>query len=196
MDESEIMDQVVIDGLFENGLMGIETPAHLEGSECSFTSAIIAVEELAKVDASVSVMCDVHNTLVNTVFNTYGNDYVKERWLPGLATNKVGSFCLSEPAAGSDAFGLQTTAKKDSNGDYILNGSKMWITNSGEAETFLVFANVDPAAGYKGITCFAVDKDMGVEIAKKEKKVRAALAVRSHLAPARYPRFVHLLAQL
>lgn len=94
MDETEIMDQVVIDGLFENGLMGIETPASLEGSECSFTSAIIAVEELAKVDASVSVMCDVHNTLVNTVFNTYGNDYVKERWLPGLATNKVsGTAC-------------------------------------------------------------------------------------------------------
>lgn len=117
--------------------MGIETPADLSGSECSFTSAIIAVEELAKVDPSVAVMCDVHNTLVNTVIRLYGNDSIKQKWLPDLATSKVslypvtsqkaytkvGSFCLSEPNAGSDAFGLQTTAKKDGD-SYILNGSK------------------------------------------------------------------------
>lgn len=171
MDEKEQMDPEIIKGLFENGLMGIETPADLSGSECSFTSAIIAVEELAKVDASVAVMVDVHNTLVNTVLRLYGNDSVKEKWLPGLATEKVGSFCLSEVAAGSDAFALQTTAKKDSNGDYILNGTKAWISNSAEADTFLVFANVDPSAGYKGITCFVMSKDMGVEITKKEAKL-------------------------
>ncbi|WVQ85012.1 hypothetical protein IAT38_007176 [Cryptococcus sp. DSM 104549] len=172
MDENEKMDPAVIQGLFENGLMGIETPSDLGGSECSFTSAIIAVEELARVDPSVAVLCDVHNTLVNTVIRLYGSKEIQEKWLPGLATDKVGSFCLSEPNAGSDAFGLQTTAKLDSSGDfYVLNGSKMWISNSAEAETFLVFANVDPSKGYKGITCFIMSKDMGVEIAKKEKKL-------------------------
>ncbi|ORY30557.1 acyl-CoA dehydrogenase/oxidase [Naematelia encephala] len=170
MDEKEEMDPAIIKGLFDNGLMGIETPADFGGSEMSFTGAIIAVEELARVDPSVAVLADVHNTLVNSVLRLYGNDHVKERWLPGLATEKVGSFCLSEPAAGSDAFALQTTAKKD--GDhYILNGSKAWISNSGEADTFLVFANVDPSKGYKGITCFGMDKADGVEIAKKEKKL-------------------------
>jgi short/branched chain acyl-CoA dehydrogenase len=89
-----------------------------------------------------------------------------------ISPNQVGSFCLSEPNSGSDAFALQTTAKLEPDGEnYILNGSKMWITNSGEAETFLVFANVDPSKGYKGITCFVVEKDWGVQIAKKEKKV-------------------------
>ncbi|KAL7420758.1 hypothetical protein Q5752_004710 [Cryptotrichosporon argae] len=172
MDEREVMDPQVIKGLFDNGLMGIETPADLGGSECSFTSAIIAVEELARVDPSVSVCCDVHNTLVNTVFRIYGSDAIKEKWMPDLATNKVGSFALSEPSSGSDAFALQTTAKLDKSGDfYVLNGSKMWITNSAEAETFLVFANVDPSKGYKGITCFVLSKDMGVEIAKKEAKL-------------------------
>lgn len=170
MDEKEVMDPEIIKGLFENGLMGIETSADHDGSECSFTSAIIAVEELAKVDPSVAVLVDVHNTLVNTVLRLYGSDEIKNKWLPDLATSKVGSFCLSEPNAGSDAFGLQTTAKKDGD-SYILNGSKAWISNSGEAETFLVFANVDPSKGYKGITCFILSKDMGVEIAKKEAKL-------------------------
>ncbi|OCF57052.1 acyl-CoA oxidase [Kwoniella mangroviensis CBS 10435] len=172
MDEEEKMDPEVIQGLFDNGLMGIETSADMGGSECSFTSAIIAVEELARVDPSVAVLCDVHNTLVNTVLRLYGSKEVQEKWLPDLATKKVGSFCLSEPASGSDAFALQTTAKLDSSGDfYTLNGSKMWISNSAEADTFLVFANVDPSKGYKGITCFVMSKDMGVEIAKKEKKL-------------------------
>ncbi|OCF72735.1 acyl-CoA oxidase [Kwoniella mangroviensis CBS 8886] len=172
MDEEEKMDPEVIHGLFDNGLMGIETSADMGGSECSFTSAIIAVEELARVDPSVAVLCDVHNTLVNTVLRLYGSKEVQEKWLPDLATKKVGSFCLSEPASGSDAFALQTTAKLDSSGDfYTLNGSKMWISNSAEADTFLVFANVDPSKGYKGITCFVMSKDMGVEIAKKEKKL-------------------------
>ncbi|KAI5450475.1 hypothetical protein NCC49_003097 [Naganishia albida] len=172
MDEAEEMDKDIIQGLFDQGLMGIETAAEHEGSEMSFMAAIIAVEELAKVDPSISVMCDVHNTLVNSTLRLYGNDDVKARFLPRLATNTLGSFCLSEPASGSDAFALQTTAKLDESGNnYILNGSKMWITNSAEAGIFLVFANVDPSKGYKGITCFALDKEMGVTIAKKEKKL-------------------------
>ncbi|KIM84031.1 hypothetical protein PILCRDRAFT_819063 [Piloderma croceum F 1598] len=170
MDEKEQMDPTVVKGLFEQGLMGIETSAEHGGAESSFTSAIIAIEELAKVDPSVSVMCDVHNTLVNTIFRKYATKEQQDKWLPQLSENKLGSFCLSESASGSDAFALQTRAKKD--GDHwIINGSKMWITNSYEAEIFLIFANIDPSKGYKGITCFVATKDMGIQIAKKEQKL-------------------------
>lgn len=170
MDESEKMDGSVIKGLFEAGLMGVETPVDLGGAGASFTSAVLVVEELAKVDPSVSVLCDVHNTLVNTVFRTYASQHLKEKYLPRLAQDKLGSFCLTEAGSGSDAFALKTTAEKK-DGYYLLNGGKMWITNSAEAEVFLVFATVDPSKGYKGITCFVVDRDMGVQIAKKEKKL-------------------------
>ncbi|KAH9039317.1 acyl-CoA oxidase [Lactarius pseudohatsudake] len=170
MDENEGMDPAIIKGLFEQGLMGIETSAEHGGAECSFTSAIIAIEELAKVDPSVSVLCDVHNTLVNTVIRKYGTPEQQEKWLPELSTSKLGSFCLSEAASGSDAFALQTRARKDGD-NWIINGSKMWITNSYEAEVFLIFANIDPSKGYKGITCFLATKDMGVQIAKKEQKL-------------------------
>ncbi|KAF7290042.1 hypothetical protein HMN09_01309200 [Mycena chlorophos] len=171
MDENEMMDPAVIQGLFEQGLMGIETSADHGGAESSFTSAIIAIEELAKVDPSVSVLCDVHNTLVNTIFRKYATkeqqDNVFGVW---LTFEKLGSFCLSEPASGSDAFALQTRARKDGE-SWIINGSKMWITNSYEAEIFLIFANIDPSKGYKGITCFVATKDMGIQIAKKEQKL-------------------------
>jgi len=170
MDEREMMDPSVIKGLFDNGLMGIETSSDYGGAEASFTSAIIAIEELAKVDPSVSVMCDVHNTLVNTVIRKYGSQDQQATWLPKLASSSLGAFCLSEPASGSDAFAMQTRAKKDGD-SWVINGSKMWITNSYEAEVFLIFANVDPTKGYKGITCFIATKDMGIEIAKKEKKL-------------------------
>ncbi|KAJ7133701.1 acyl-CoA oxidase [Mycena crocata] len=170
MDENEQMDPAVIKGLFEQGLMGIETSADHGGAESSFTSAIIVIEELAKVDPSVSVLCDVHNTLVNTIFRKYGTKEQQDKWLPQLAESKLGSFCLSEPASGSDAFALQTRAKKDGD-SWIINGSKMWITNSYEAEIFLIFANIDPSKGYKGITCFVATKDMGIQIAKKEQKL-------------------------
>ncbi|KAI9360388.1 acyl-CoA oxidase [Zopfochytrium polystomum] len=170
MDEAELMDKSVIQGLFEQGLMGVEIPTDYNGAGANFTSAIIVVEELAKVDPSVSVCCDVQNTLVNTLFRQYGTPEQKEKYLTRLATDTVGSFCLSEAGSGSDAFALQTRAEKK--GDYyVLNGSKMWITNSHEANIFLVFANVDPSKGYKGITCFIVDREMGVQIAKKEKKL-------------------------
>lgn len=170
MDEKESMDPAIIKGLFEQGLMGIETSAEHGGAESSFTSTIITVEELAKVDPSVSVMCDVHNTLVNTIIRKYGTKEQQDKYMPLLSHSKLASFCLSESASGSDAFALQTRAKKD--GDHwILNGSKMWITNSYEAEIFLIFANVDPSKGYKGITCFIATKEMGIEIAKKEQKL-------------------------
>ncbi|KAJ1825923.1 hypothetical protein LPJ73_009134, partial [Coemansia sp. RSA 2703] len=113
MDEEEQMDASVIRGLFDAGLMGVETPAALGGSEASFTSAIVVIEELAKIDPSVSVLCDVHNTLVNTVFRTYGNQEIQQKYLPQLAESKLGCFCLSEAASGSDAFALQTRATKD-----------------------------------------------------------------------------------
>ncbi|BGO90709.1 hypothetical protein NBRC10512_000649 [Rhodotorula toruloides] len=172
MDENEKMDPEIIKGLFEQGLMGIETDPDHGGAGASFTSAILVIEELAKIDASVSVCCDVHNTLVNTVFRKYASQALKDKYLPQLSEGKLGSFCLSEPASGSDAFALKTTAKKSEDGSYYtLSGSKMWITNSAEAEVFLVFATLDPSKGYKGISCFVVEKDMGVEIAKKEKKL-------------------------
>ncbi|KAJ7033450.1 acyl-CoA dehydrogenase/oxidase [Mycena alexandri] len=170
MDENEQMDPAIIKGLFDQGLMGIETSGDHGGAESSFTSAIIVIEELAKVDPSVSVLCDVHNTLVNTIFRKYGSKEQQDKWLPQLAESKLGSFCLSEPASGSDAFALQTRAKKDGD-SWIINGSKMWITNSYEAEIFLIFANIDPSKGYKGITCFVATKDMGIQIAKKEQKL-------------------------
>jgi len=174
MDESQTMDKSIIKGLFEQGYMGIEIPEKYGGSELSFTSSIIAIEELAKIDPSVSVCCDVQNTLVNTLFRKYANEDVNSRFLPRLATNAVGCFCLSEAGSGSDAFALKTRAKEDG-GDYIINGSKMWITNSGEAEIFLVFANVAPEKGYKGITCFVIDRSMGVQVGKKENKLGIAL---------------------
>lgn len=172
MDEAENMDPAVVRGMFDSGLMGVETPEELGGAGASFTSAILVVEELAKVDPSVSVMNDVHNTLVNTSIRKYGSTELKERYLPKLAQEYVGSFALSEAGSGSDAFALKTTATRNSDGDYVLNGSKMWITNSQEAGVFLVFATVDASAGYKGITCFVVDKETpGFSIAKKEKKL-------------------------
>ena len=170
MDEKEQIDKQIWKDLFDQGLMAVEVEAEYGGSGMSFTSAIIVVEELAKVDPSVSVACDVQNTLVNTLFRKYGSEDLKKRYLPQLAESKIGCFALSEAASGSDAFALQTRAEK--RGDhYELNGSKMWITNSNEAEIFLVFANVDPSKGYKGITCFVVDKSMGVQVAKKESKL-------------------------
>lgn len=170
MDEAEMMDPKVIQQLFDAGLMGIETPEELGGAGASFTSAILVVEELAKVDPSVAVMNDVQNTLVNTAIRSWGSDFIKEKYLPQLATEKIGAFGLSEAGSGSDAFALATKATPKGDG-YVLNGSKMWITNSYEADTFVIFANADPSKGYKGITAFVVERDMGVTVAKKEHKL-------------------------
>ncbi|KAH8556467.1 acyl-CoA dehydrogenase/oxidase [Umbelopsis sp. PMI_123] len=170
MEEEEQMPSELISTLFEHGLMGLETEADLGGSGMSFTSSLIAIEELAKVDPSVSAMVDIHNTLCNTILKKYGSKQLSERYLPQLATKSVGSFCLSEAGAGSDAFALKTRAE-DKGDYYLLNGTKMWISNSKEADLFTVFATVDPSKGYKGITCFIVERDWGVKIAKKEKKL-------------------------
>ncbi|KAG2232293.1 hypothetical protein INT48_009314 [Thamnidium elegans] len=160
MDEAELMDKDIIKAMFENGV----------SAECSFMAAILAVEELAKIDPSISALCDIHNTLTNTVIRKYASDELKEKYLTRLATGTVGSFCISEAGAGSDAFALQSRAE-DKGDHYILNGGKMWISNSAEADIFVIFANVDPSKGYKGITAFIVEKEWGVEIAKKEKKL-------------------------
>lgn len=171
MDEAERMDPAVVEQLFEQGLMGVEIPEEYGGAGMNFTAAIVGIEELARVDPSVSVLVDVHNTLVNTAVIKYASKELKNKWLPKLATNTVGSFCLSEPVSGSDAFALATKATKTDSG-YTISGNKMWITNSMEAEFFIVFANLDPSKGYKGISAFVVEKGMkGFSIAKKEKKL-------------------------
>ncbi|PFH61920.1 hypothetical protein XA68_15793 [Ophiocordyceps unilateralis] len=173
MDEAEAMDGKLVEQLFEQGLMGIEIPEEYGGAGMNFTAAIVAIEELARADPSVSVLVDVHNTLVNTAFLKYATPEVKRTWLPRLATGSVGSFCLSEPVSGSDAFALATRAVEVDNGaGFKISGSKMWITNANEADVFIVFATIDPSKGHRGITAFVVDKKSpGFAIAKKEKKL-------------------------
>lgn len=170
MDRESRLDPNVLSALFQQGLMAIETEAEYGGANASFTSAIIAIEELARIDPAVSVICDVQNTLVNTLVRIHGTQTQKERYLPKLATESVGCFCLSETDSGSDAFALKTRADKKGHA-YILNGTKMWITNAHEADLFLVFANVDFTQGHRGITCFLVEKHMGVHVGKKEDKL-------------------------
>ncbi|SAM08835.1 hypothetical protein [Absidia glauca] len=171
MDEAEVMDKDIIDSMFENGLMGLETEGDFGGAEASFTAAVLAVEgKLSPPFMTVIALCDIHNTLTNTVIRKWANKDLKEKYLTRLATDTVGSFCISEAGAGSDAFALQTRAE-DKGDHYVINGGKMWISNSGEAEVFVIFANVDPSKGYKGITAFIVEKEWGVQIAKKEKKL-------------------------
>ncbi|KAK0142127.1 Short/branched chain specific acyl-CoA dehydrogenase, mitochondrial [Merluccius polli] len=171
MDEESAMDQQVIQSLFDQGLMGIEIAPEYGGTGSTFFSSILVIEELAKVDASVAVLCDIQNTLINTLLTKLGTPQQKEQYLSRLATDMVGSFCLSEAESGSDAFALKTRAEKHKD-YYIINGSKMWISNAEHAGVFLVMANVDPSAGYRGITCFMVDRDTeGLEIGKKENKL-------------------------
>ncbi|KAG0747325.1 hypothetical protein G6F57_002805 [Rhizopus arrhizus] len=163
MDEAEVMSKEIIQSLFDQGLMGLETEGEYGGAECSFTAAILTVEELAKIDPSISALCDIHNTLTNTVIRKWASKELKEKYLTRLATDTVGSFCISEAGAGSDAFALQTRAE-DKGDHYVLNGGKMWISNSAEAGIFVIFANVDPSKGYKGITAFIVEKEWGLGI--------------------------------
>ncbi|KAK9457323.1 acyl-CoA dehydrogenase/oxidase [Dipodascopsis uninucleata] len=171
MDEAEKMDPEIITAMFGNGLMAIETPEEYGGTGASFTAAISIVEELAKTDPSVSVCNDVHNTLVNTCIRKWGSEDLKSRYLPQMATSKLGAFALSEPSSGSDAFALKTRARKLKDGGYVIDGGKMWITNGAEAEIFVVFANLAPENGYKGITAFVLEKPWGVKVVKKEHKL-------------------------
>ena len=171
MDEKELMERDIIDSLFEMGLMGIEIPEQFGGAGCNFFMSILAIEALAKVDPSVSVCSDVQNTLVNNIFLNYASEEQKAKYLPQLATKKVGCYCLTEPGSGSDAFALKTKAE-DKGDHYVLEGQKVFITNAKEAEIFVVFANINPELGYKGITAFVLDKGMeGLKIGKKEVKL-------------------------
>uniref|UniRef100_A0A3P9IY29 Short/branched chain specific acyl-CoA dehydrogenase, mitochondrial n=1 Tax=Oryzias latipes TaxID=8090 RepID=A0A3P9IY29_ORYLA len=171
MDENSAMDEEVIKSLFEQGLMGIEIDPEYGGTGSSFFASILVIEELAKVDPSVSVLCDIQNTLINVLFTKLGTPAQKEKYLSHLSTDMIGSFCLSEAESGSDAFALKTRAEKHKD-FYVINGSKMWISNAEHAGVFLVMANVNPSAGYRGITCFIVDRETeGLEIGKKENKL-------------------------
>lgn len=171
MDEKQQMDPALIPQFFELGLMGIEVPEELGGTGASFFTAALVVEELSRVDASVGVFVDVQNTLVNNAFLRWGSEDLKAKYLPVLASEKVGAYALSEAGSGSDAFALATRAVP-ADGGFRLTGRKLWITNGGEAEIFIVFANADPSAGYKGITAFIVEKEFGgFSVGKKEDKL-------------------------
>jgi alkylation response protein AidB-like acyl-CoA dehydrogenase len=171
MEKASKLDADIIKHCFELGLMAIESPEEYGGAGSTIFNAILAIEELARVDASVSVFVDVHNTLVTNAFMRWANDDQKKKYLTQMASGKVGAYALSEASSGSDAFALKTRAT-DAGDHYVLNGQKLWITNGNEAEIFLVFANIDPEAGYRGITAFIVEKGFdGFSVGKKEDKL-------------------------
>jgi alkylation response protein AidB-like acyl-CoA dehydrogenase len=179
MDHEQKLDQEIIDQCFQLGLAGIEVPEEYGGSGSSFFNAILAVEELAKVDPSVSVFVDVQNTLVNNAILRWATEEQKKKYFPKLCREWVGAYALSEPASGSDAFALQTRAE-DCGDHFKLNGNKLWITNGAEANLYVLFATVDPDAGYRGITAFLVERDFdGFSVGKKEDKlgIRASSTV-------------------
>ena len=172
MDEQGQLDPMILQQLFNQGLMGVETPLEYGGGGMSFTQSCIVIEELAKVDPAISVIVDIQNTLINTSIMKYGSEALKNQWLPRLATDTLGSFCLSESGSGSDAFAMATRAEKQADGSFVINGSKMWISNAKEAGLFLIFANADPSKGYKGITAFLVPAGTpGLTVGKKENKL-------------------------
>ena len=171
MEHAGKLDPELIKQCFELGLMAIESPEEFGGAGSTIFNAIVAIEELARVDASVSVFVDVHNTLVTNAFMRWGNDEQKKKYMPQLASGKVGAYALSEAASGSDAFALKTRAV-DKGDHFELNGQKLWITNGNEAEIFITFATIDPEAGYKGITAFIIEKGFeGFSVGKKEDKI-------------------------
>lgn len=171
MDQAGQIDKSIIKGAFDLGLMGIEVPGQFGGSESSFMMAILAIEEIATIDPSVSVFVDVQNTLVNNAIHNFASDALKEKYFPKLCSEWVGSYALSEPASGSDAFALQTRAE-DCGDHWKLNGTKLWITNGAEASFYIVFANIDPSKGYRGITGFLVEREFeGFSVGKKEDKL-------------------------
>ncbi len=190
MDEKSKLDPALIKQCFDLGLMGIETPEEFGGAGSSFFTAILAVEELSRVDASVGVFVDVQNTLVNNAFMRWGNQEQKTKYLPQLASEKVGAYALSEAGSGSDAFAMQTRAV-DKGDHYLLNGQKLWITNGNEAEIFVLFANANPEAGYRGITTFVVEKNFeGFSVGKKENKlgIRASSTTELILVDCKVPK--------
>lgn len=172
MDEQNQLDPCVLPGLFDElGLMGIEIPEEFGGAGASFMMATLAVEALSRVDPSVAVVVDVQNTLVNNALIRWCNDEQKARILPKMCSEWVGSYALSEPISGSDAFALKCRADRVEGG-WVLNGTKLWITNGGESQLFIVMANTDFEKGYKGITSFLVQRGTaGFTVGKKEDKL-------------------------
>src|SRR5438477_2147686 len=167
MDEKGVFDQALIEQFFQLGLMAIEVPEQYGGAGGKFFEAILAVEEFSRADASAGVIVDVQNTLVANAILRWATEDQKKRYLPKMAADTVGAYALSEAGSGSDAFALQTKAELKGN-DFVLNGRKLWITNGKEAGIFVLMATVDPAAGYKGITAFIVEKDFpGFSVGKK-----------------------------
>ncbi len=171
MERDAKLDPDLIKAYFEMGLMGIQAPEAHGGADGSVMMVTLAVEEISKVDASSAIMVDVQNTLVAHPLLSAGTPEQLAKWMPALCSGTVGAYALSEASSGSDAFGLQTRAVK-TEGGWTLNGRKIWITNGAEAGIFIVFATVDPAKGYKGITAFVVERDMkGFSVGKKEDKL-------------------------
>src|SRR5437016_4160964 len=190
MDEKGGFDKDLIHEFFQLGLMGIEIPEQYGGGGAKFFEAILAVEELSRVDASAGVIVDVQNTLVNNALLRWATADQKKRYLPRMAADMCGAYALSEAGSGSDAFALQTKAELKGN-DYVLNGRKLWITNAKEAGLFVLFATTDPAAGYKGITAFIIEKNYpGFTVGKKEDKlgIRASSTCELILEDCRVPR--------
>ena len=172
MERAARIDPTLIPALFELGLMGIEVPDSYGGAAGSLMMVTLAVEEISRIDASAAIMVDVQNTLVNYPIARYGTDAQRETFLPRLTSRTIGAYALSEAGSGSDAFGLATRAEKQGDGSWSITGRKLWITNGAEAGIFIVFANANPSAGYKGITAFLVERDMpGFTVGKKEDKL-------------------------
>jgi len=189
MEKKGKVDDGVFQKLFDNGLMGIEIPTEFGGAGSSFMNAILTIEEIAKVDSAVAVSVDIQNTLINSLILKVGSEEQKREYLPRLAQNSVGSFCLTEAESGSDAFSLKTLARKEGT-EYVINGTKMWISNSDVAKIFLIFANADPSAGYRGITTFLMNRDTaGLTIAQPEDKlgIKASGTCMVHFDNVRIP---------
>jgi butyryl-CoA dehydrogenase/short/branched chain acyl-CoA dehydrogenase len=171
MDREGVFDQSLLDKIFAQGFMGIEVAESYGGSGGSFFQAILAIEEFSRVDASAGVVIDVQNTLVNNALRRWGTEEQKQKFLTRLVRDMVGAYALSEAGSGSDAFALATRAREDGN-QFVLNGRKLWITNAKEAGLFIIFANVNPDAGYRGITAFLVECGTpGFTVGKKEDKL-------------------------
>ena len=190
MDEQAKMPRALVDKLFDFGVMGIEVPDAYGGAGASFFYSVLAVEALSSVDPSVGLLVDVQNTLVVNALMRWGTEDLKQRCLPRLAASVVGAYALSEAGAGSDAFALTTRAVEQGD-EFVLNGRKLWISNANEADIFIVFANVNPEAGYRGITAFIVERGVpGFTIGKKEDKlgIRASSTCEVILEDCRVPK--------
>ena len=189
MDRAQELDAGLLPQLFELGLMGIEIPEEFGGAGANFFTAVLVVEEMSRTDPSVATLVDVQNTLVINALGRWGSDELKAHYFPKLASEWVAAYALSEAGSGSDAFSLSCRATQEGD-DWVLEGQKLWITNGAEASTFVVFATVDPDAGYKGITAFMVDRDSdGFSVGKKEDKlgIRASSTTELILENVRVP---------